>query len=164
MADQIASLELAKIAVPSILVVIGWAVVHFLQRSAASKQELRKEIRASLDRLKQDLRELRKTCIAYFVACDAQPDTPVAIGVLIDDVRRQSMLLADILMRESDEDKEQIIDALTNLSHFATGGSFETRDRKPLSPYAPELLSIFSYGAKLINRLEDSFAKKYHPG
>lgn len=153
------SLELAKIIIPSVLVVVGWVVVHFLQRAATSKQELRKELRAGLDSLREDIRELRQSCIAYFVAGDEQPDTPVGIRVLFDDLRRQSMSLSHVLLDTGNQ--ERIYNALTNLGQNATGGGFETRNRKKLSPYDSQLQAIFSHGTTLLNCLEDGFAQKY---
>ena len=153
------SLELAKIIVPSVLVVVGWVVVHFLQRAASSKQELRKELRADLDALRENVRDLRKTCIAYFVAGDEQADTPVVMRVLFDDLRRQSMDLAIVLLAPSD--RERAYNALTHLGQNATGGPFETKNRKKLSPYDKQLQAIFSHGTTLVSCLEEGFTKKY---
>lgn len=151
--------DIAKTAVPSVLVIVGWGVVYFLQRRSAARQELRKELRAGLDLIRKDVRDLREMCISYFVGLDSEPDTPVNIRVLFDDLRRQSLSISSALLEHNE--REQVKEALTLLGQNATGGSFETRDRKKLSPYDPQLQRIFGSGSKLLGCLEDGFEKKY---
>lgn len=158
MTDQ-AQLEVVKIVLTSVLVVAGWIVVNYLQRTSIAEQEARKEIRAGLNLLRDDIRQLRQSCIAYFVAGDEAPDTPVGIRVLFEDVRRQSVSLSRVLV--DDAGRERTLNALTQLGQHATGGTFETRNRKKLSPYDPQLHAVFNHGANLLTNLEDGYEKKY---
>lgn len=151
--------EFLKILITSGVVILGWKVVHAQQRKSASDQELRKELRAKLDAVHEDIRQLRQDCISYYVADAPRPDLPVVIRVLTDDIREKSVSLSRAIMDKNGVNG--IYDTLSDLINSATGGAFETKKRQAVSIYDPKLNAVFNNGAKLASTLDRAYQEKY---
>jgi hypothetical protein len=152
-------LEVFKICLTSAVVVIGWIVVYKLQRKSAADQELRKELKAKLDGIHEDIKQLRADCISYYVTQEPKPDLPVAIRVLADDIRENSISLSRAIMDQNSVGN--VYDILADLVNNATGGNFETKKRTPMSPHDPKLNAVFFVGAKLTSVLNRAYQDRY---
>jgi hypothetical protein len=152
--------EIARLVIPSVLVVIGWWVVFSIQKKNTSDQEFRKELRAKLDAVHDDIRQLRQNCIDYYVAETPRPDLPVVIRVLTDDIREKSVALSKAIMDKNGLDR--VYDTLSDLIGSATGGAFETKKRQPVNIYDPKLNAVFNNGAKLAWTLDRAYQEKYN--
>lgn len=152
--------EIARLVIPSVLVIIGWLVVFNQQKKNNFNQEFRKEIKEKLDELHEDIRQLRQDCIDYYVAEAPRPDLPVVIRVLTDDIREKSVTLSKSIMDQNG--LNGVYDTLSELVNSATGGVFETKKRQPVSMYDPKLNAVFNNGAKLASTLDRAYQAKYH--
>ena len=151
--------EIARILISSILVIAGWLVVFRQQKNNTFKQELRKEIKAKLDQVHEDVKQLRQDCISYYINETPRPDLPVVIRVLTDDIRENAVTLSQEIMDQNG--LNHIYETLTELVGNATGGAFETKKRQAISIYDPKLNAVFVSGAKLVAGLDRAYQKKY---
>lgn len=153
--------EVARLVVPSVLVVIGWLVVARLQRLAYAKQETRKDLRTRLDQLDEDLRKLRDLCIEYYTDINKGAEVSTQIKVTVEDIRRQADLLSRYFLK--DVERTKMLDCMIKLMNAATGGKFESRNRIALKSYDPQLTALFNYSAAFLEIFEDGFFTAYPP-
>lgn len=158
---EIGYLEYIKVVLPSLLVVVGWFVVYQLQKKSALRQDTRKDLRARVDRLEEDLRSLSEKCIEYYTDTSKGFETSTQIKVLADDIRRQSLLLSTNFLKNIERSK--ITNALINLITSATGGKFESANRAALKSNDKQLSQLFQSSAALITLFEDRFFEAYPP-
>lgn len=154
-------LEIVRILFPSILVVSGWFVVYKLQRGAVAKQDTRKDLRARLDRLDEDLIKLRDKCIEYYTDSDSGFELSTQIKVIGDDIRRQSLILSDQFLKRLK--REKMTTCLINVLTTATGGNFESKARVALKSNDLQLNKLFHNSALLITMFEEGFFSSYPP-
>lgn len=153
--------DIAKLAIPSLVVVIGWKVVYGLQRKAAGHQETRKDLRARIDRLETKLQSLCEKCSEYYVDTSKGSETAIPIKLAVEDIRRQTQIVLDHFF--TTKNRQRTLDIVIDLTNAATGGSFESRSRKPLGAYDPQLTNLFNKASELINQFEGYFLEQYPP-
>lgn len=157
----VTALEVVKIVLPSVMVVLGWVVVFKLQKKATSRQETRKDLRARLDRLDENLIKLRDSCIEYYTDASKGLELSTQIKVVTEDIRRESQLIAGKFFKEFEVAKMNQL--LVEVVNSATSGSFESKTRVALTKYDMQLTKLFQASAKLVTLFEDKFFSVYPP-
>lgn len=154
-------LEIIRIVLPSTLVIVGWFVVFKLQSGAVKKQETRKDLRARLDRLNDDLIKLQEKCIEYYTDPQKGFELSTQIKMINDDVRRQTQILTERFLKNIQ--KSKVNKYLLQLMTAATGGKFESRVRVALKSSDVQLNNLIINSALLITEFEGSFFEAYPP-
>lgn len=152
--------EVARTALPSLVVIIGWYIANRFQRASSANQATRNERSAAISRLERTLHKLRDLAIEYHTDTTKGAAVALQIKVAIDDILRQVSLLS-INFRINQVDKDETIDCISQISDAVTGGDFETSQRTAWSSSDPRLISLFNNSAKVLLIFEREFLRNY---
>lgn len=132
-----------------LLVVVGWAVVN----QQHNKRESRKEARTLVDSTKKAVVELAKMAVAYQVQANAD---------LAHDIKAGLEALEIELERTPHFAKwSPLMERYIAFADAATGGDFETTERKQRTLTAPEVAEVQRTRNALLAELERQFRGEY---
>lgn len=140
--------------IPLILTVVGWYVAN----SASAKREIRKERRAEVDACCKMLAEILAKTRSYYTK-GAEHEDSVKLGREV--VFELHRVLQRIERLEDSCPKFEVSGTCAQLHEAATGGEFESKERKALPHDASEIMQIEYWTHMTMDRLEDGFVATF---
>ncbi|WP_374981302.1 hypothetical protein PSGK_09625 [Pseudomonas solani] len=141
-------LEISEIITP-MLVIIGWALVN----RQNNKREERKELRTSINEIREDIEALENLSIEYHTnSCDSNSKS----DSILNSLTKLSRKLGHTRLP-----KESYLNSYISLSECVTSNNFRTRDFKKQTKNSEFISNIKSASQELQDKLEDSFYKTY---
>jgi len=145
--------QLARVIVPSILIVIGWVVVS----REHDKRETRKETRSFLDKTIANVEDIRDLAFSYFTAsCEVEAGAEGAkIGPLL------MRLEKDLKFLSLNDANGKLVNAMELRQAITGHNAYMTEPRRVLKCNDNSLMQINIFAHDLINELEVAYRKQY---
>ncbi|MFC5697492.1 hypothetical protein ACFPU0_18235 [Pseudomonas sp. GCM10022186] len=145
-------LEVARWAVPSLIVILGWSVVS----RGNDRRETRKEVRQFLDRTIASVENVRKNAIDCLTQTVCESSRKLELTIDPELLRLESALaLLKLKANGVVVDGRGLRTAVSNNGHYRVSG------RKKLDMDHHVLVGINTAAAELISKLEEAYRSSY---
>ena len=148
--------EVVKVAVPALLVVLGWSVVS----AGNDKRESRKEKRQLVDKTIKHVDEVVNDAIGFFTS-ESDEEAEGKAGKILADLKRIEIFIQALSLQEYVNGKVIPITATSLRQSITNDGPFWTRPRSRVSLGSPLLSAIRSEAMQLVAKLENAYLELY---
>lgn len=145
--------QLARVLVPSILIVVGWVVVS----NEHDKRETRKETRSFLDKTISSVEEIRDLAFSYFTSsCELEAG---ALGAKIDPLLMR--LEKNLQFLNLTGGNNAVVNALQLRQAITSHNAYKTEPRRVLKCTDSALMQMNMHAHELISELEIAYKKQF---
>lgn len=134
-----------------VVTVLGWMVANH----QANKRERRKELRSLLDSARRQLVELTAKARQYLAEDRRSDEVEADIKALL------GLLEVDLERVPGYKDDTELVRAVARFADAATGGGFESSDKRASGPASAEAQELAAACVNLLGNMERRFRKTF---